>query len=154
MGQFRAFCRGLLPRHLEITEVKPRSHTTAHQGVITQTPCRLPGVGGNHLDGVVCMQSITLQPCAVGLALKELQHCPINMCPDFVSTDYPMPATDGTAGQQKQNGRQGRSLGTVLSLNLVWAAMQLPVPAPLRICLLYTSPSPRDRTRSRMPSSA
>ena len=26
--------------------------------------------------------------------------------------------------------------------------------APLFICLLYTSPSPRDRTRSRMPSSA
>ena len=25
---------------------------------------------------------------------------------------------------------------------------------PLRPCLLYTSPSPRDRTRSRMPSSA
>ena len=24
----------------------------------------------------------------------------------------------------------------------------------MRICLLYTSPSPRDRTRSRMPSSA
>ena len=24
----------------------------------------------------------------------------------------------------------------------------------LKICLLYTSPSPRDRTRSRMPSSA
>ena len=27
-------------------------------------------------------------------------------------------------------------------------------PAPRRTCLLYTSPSPRDRTRSRMPSSA
>ena len=26
--------------------------------------------------------------------------------------------------------------------------------APYDICLLYTSPSPRDRTRSRMPSSA
>ena len=26
--------------------------------------------------------------------------------------------------------------------------------APYRNCLLYTSPSPRDRTRSRMPSSA
>ena len=25
---------------------------------------------------------------------------------------------------------------------------------PLQACLLYTSPSPRDRTRSRMPSSA
>ena len=24
----------------------------------------------------------------------------------------------------------------------------------IRVCLLYTSPSPRDRTRSRMPSSA
>ena len=27
-------------------------------------------------------------------------------------------------------------------------------PVPLRICLLYTSPSPRDRSLSRMPSSA
>ena len=26
--------------------------------------------------------------------------------------------------------------------------------ARLKVCLLYTSPSPRDRTRSRMPSSA
>ena len=28
------------------------------------------------------------------------------------------------------------------------------VPVQVRPCLLYTSPSPRDRTRSRMPSSA
>ena len=28
------------------------------------------------------------------------------------------------------------------------------VAARLAVCLLYTSPSPRDRTRSRMPSSA
>src|SRR5665811_1568917 len=27
-------------------------------------------------------------------------------------------------------------------------------PGPRYVCLLYTSPSPRDRTRSRMPSSA
>ena len=27
-------------------------------------------------------------------------------------------------------------------------------PIEIRVCLLYTSPSPRDRTRSRMPSSA
>ena len=27
-------------------------------------------------------------------------------------------------------------------------------PEEIRCCLLYTSPSPRDRTRSRMPSSA
>ena len=32
--------------------------------------------------------------------------------------------------------------------------LSLSVSARLRSCLLYTSPSPRDRTRSRMPSSA
>ena len=30
----------------------------------------------------------------------------------------------------------------------------LPTDYPINFCLLYTSPSPRDRTRSRMPSSA
>ena len=131
MGQFRTFCRGMLPGHLEITELKSRPDTTAHQRVVTKTPRRLPGIGGNHLDGVGRMQSITSQPCAIALALKELQRCPINVCPDFVSTDHPMPATDGTCGQQKQNGRQGRSLGSVLALNPLWTAMQLAVPAPL-----------------------
>ena len=29
-----------------------------------------------------------------------------------------------------------------------------PHPEMMEVCLLYTSPSPRDRTRSRMPSSA
>ena len=32
--------------------------------------------------------------------------------------------------------------------------LSLAVPASFKYCLLYTSPSPRDRTRSRMPSSA
>ena len=31
---------------------------------------------------------------------------------------------------------------------------ELPAPLQVKLCLLYTSPSPRDRTRSRMPSSA
>ena len=31
---------------------------------------------------------------------------------------------------------------------------QLPLVITRQVCLLYTSPSPRDRTRSRMPSSA
>ena len=36
-------------------------------------------------------------------------------------------------------------------------SLETPAPADdllIRFCLLYTSPSPRDRTRSRMPSSA
>ena len=35
------------------------------------------------------------------------------------------------------------------------AKASMEVPSPMAgVCLLYTSPSPRDRTRSRMPSSA
>ena len=37
---------------------------------------------------------------------------------------------------------------------LVLAVVQQLLGRQVRICLLYTSPSPRDRTRSRMPSSA
>ena len=46
--------------------------------------------------------------------------------------------------------------GTVARV-LGWKAGDLPYnpePAYFETCLLYTSPSPRDRTRSRMPSSA
>ena len=38
--------------------------------------------------------------------------------------------------------------------NRVAAAKEKQADVQSRICLLYTSPSPRDRTRSRMPSSA
>ena len=40
----------------------------------------------------------------------------------------------------------------VRSKRIGGATFQIPV--EVRACLLYTSPSPRDRTRSRMPSSA
>ena len=39
------------------------------------------------------------------------------------------------------------------SLDRIRAVLDL-LGEPQRTCLLYTSPSPRDRTRSRMPSSA
>ena len=35
-----------------------------------------------------------------------------------------------------------------------WKTIIIGLSSQLVICLLYTSPSPRDRTRSRMPSSA
>ena len=40
------------------------------------------------------------------------------------------------------------------STHLVGHALNARLHKPSRLCLLYTSPSPRDRTRSRMPSSA
>ena len=45
----------------------------------------------------------------------------------------------------------GAEVALSLRLLLMLAVLSL---APSMICLLYTSPSPRDRTRSRMPSSA
>ena len=44
--------------------------------------------------------------------------------------------------------------GATERIDLGTAAVIMPWNDPLRVCLLYTSPSPRDRTRSRMPSSA
>ena len=46
--------------------------------------------------------------------------------------------------------------GTVVPDAQKYVAQYLDLPHPEQIvfCLLYTSPSPRDRTRSRMPSSA
>ena len=43
---------------------------------------------------------------------------------------------------------------TLINPNLKRDSHTLEQTAPGRYCLLYTSPSPRDRTRSRMPSSA
>ena len=39
-------------------------------------------------------------------------------------------------------------------VQVLWQPLFAPAISLLIICLLYTSPSPRDRTRSRMPSSA
>ena len=50
----------------------------------------------------------------------------------------------------KKNGLQDDSL-TVIE---VPGAFELPYGAKLLFCLLYTSPSPRDKRQSRMPSSA
>ena len=55
----------------------------------------------------------------------------------------------------------GIQVGEVIDMNVdpsnparVIAHVRIEYGTPIRACLLYTSPSPRDRTRSRMPSSA
>ena len=58
------------------------------------------------------------------------------------SNDYSVQVDRGAAKQLKASQKQ------VITLR-VWNKDNL-----VGICLLYTSPSPRDRTRSRMPSSA
>ena len=54
---------------------------------------------------------------------------------------------------QAQYGRQLGTAAEYVALDSV-RAPTLPENASFEVCLLYTSPSPRDRTRSRMPSSA
>jgi len=50
--------------------------------------------------------------------------------------------------------KDGRVVKGVRFLNLRDAGDPVELAALYQACLLYTSPSPRDRTRSRMPSSA
>ena len=64
---------------------------------------------------------------------------------DYASTAA---ASLGYMLQQQQD-----SIGLVLFSNKI-DQMLKPSSHPSHFCLLYTSPSPRDRTRSRMPSSA
>ena len=72
------------------------------------------------------------------------------MSPAFITTAYIAAALFfvlGLAGLSKQEtAKQGNYFGI--------AGMALALVTTLLSCLLYTSPSPRDRTRSRMPSSA
>ena len=56
----------------------------------------------------------------------------------------------GGAGSAKQIG-VGADLGDII---LGWTISLVIIFVVYRVCLLYTSPSPRDRSLSRMPSSA
>ena len=58
----------------------------------------------------------------------------------------------GSSGDFCDGGSEAGVLREIVSWWKSFSAGQLP--GGLVICLLYTSPSPRDRTRSRMPSSA
>ena len=68
---------------------------------------------------------------------------------DQALVDHTMLELDGT--ENKKNLGANALLGISLAVAKAGAAYNH---QPLYRCLLYTSPSPRDRTRSRMPSSA
>ena len=64
-------------------------------------------------------------------------------------------AVEGEQGEQTLNLGELRPLYLTAGLEDLVVDFDFPALAvPLNACLLYTSPSPRDRTRSRMPSSA
>ena len=61
----------------------------------------------------------------------------------------------GAVGLEQTNGSDGDTKQiNIKSYSTEEAAMIFDAADKIIVCLLYTSPSPRDRTRSRMPSSA
>ena len=61
------------------------------------------------------------------------------------------------AGGALTNEDIDNALSTITTSSVFLTNLEVPTEVAchaLKICLLYTSPSPRDRTRSRMPSSA
>ena len=73
----------------------------------------------------------------------------------LVHLDDGDPEIDDTLRQLEQMQRLNRSYRPIDPILFEVPKFEpIPMPTLLELCLLYTSPSPRDRTRSRMPSSA
>ena len=64
------------------------------------------------------------------------------------------PAKEGEQNKPTQEQQQTFYLREILAIVTEMLYPGKFTPQQIRHCLLYTSPSPRDRTRSRMPSSA
>ena len=94
--------------------------------------------------------------------MQERRIEPRLLCADLVPVEW-----------ADKNGRPRRATANLEDISISGACLQLDYAVPVNtvirityskgilegtirycVCLLYTSPSPRDRTRSRMPSSA
>ena len=95
----------------------------------------------------------------------RIHPCPFQRQPD--ATEYPQPEGDRCEadGAERIKFQRGPDLDTqpndqkeireeVEHAQRSLQRKRIIIPDGLYGCLLYTSPSPRDRTRSRMPSSA
>ena len=96
------------------------------------------------------------------LALRDRNDTPPVKTPEVAKTDAPIVTSSAKSSKNENIARPDK-----LELSPVEKAIEKyqvvsnkpidPLIAPRevgKVCLLYTSPSPRDRTRSRMPSSA
>ena len=75
---------------------------------------------------------------------EELEGQPIDLLLNNAGTTGPM-GVPGAMEYQKIDSMDYQIWRDILEVNLL---------SPFKICLLYTSPSPRDKRQSRMPSSA
>ena len=69
-------------------------------------------------------------------------------------TIFELGAAGRSATAQAPDDCEGGARSELPAALMRTSPLGLPEASELQVCLLYTSPSPRDRTRSRMPSSA
>ena len=99
-------------------------------------------------------QLITIEATAGGLSTTVFETI------EITSPIGPITDSDTAANTVLEGSPVGTVVGiTALGIDpdasdTVTYSLQNSAGVPFTICLLYTSPSPRDRTRSRMPSSA
>ena len=82
---------------------------------------------------------------------KDISQCPSNKLPEFAlvgRSNVGKSSLINSLLNNKSIAKISSKPGKTLLIN------HFRINDKLYICLLYTSPSPRDRTRSRMPSSA
>jgi hypothetical protein len=101
---------------------------------------------GKALNGLIC----AIVGCSPGLipALQQLGGVASKIMPNVGDL-----ANDMANSINKLNMEDITATVSAVTPNLTTSGLSLPV-EQVNACLLYTSPSPRDRTRSRMPSSA
>ena len=121
----------------------------------------------------VRLATVKIRPDAVDQVLKLVGEPPekvpphyrslVNMLKKYGITKFPAVVVDGVkVGEGDMNlddvlrAVQDRARSEFPELATLELVPPKPTPAPIQpvICLLYTSPSPRDRQKSRMPSSA
>ena len=98
-------------------------------------------------DKVKRDSKLPLNKIILGDAVKELRKLPDDSC-DVIIADPPY-----NIGKDFGNNTDSRELNEYIAWCQSWINECIRILNP-NTCLLYTSPSPRDRTRSRMPSSA
>ena len=121
--------------------------------------CRSQGIA-LHVDGAQLVGHQRLEPLALGIDLLSLSghkfYGPKGVGALLVAPGLELRPQLHGGGQE--GGLRSGSVPLPLAVGLAEALERALADAPERaqrlVCLLYTSPSPRDRTRSRMPSSA
>ena len=97
---------------------------------------------------------------AKGIAVKDIRSANISVYPEYNWTQEAGTKITGYRASQSFDVliRKAVDAGSIIEAVVTAGGdnVQLGgvIPTTLNPCLLYTSPSPRDRTRSRMPSSA